>query len=115
MSTWPLAWARFEALRNNHPTSWDKTAVRQYHEIVSGLEEATPGVDLSELRVLDSELNPRLVSAQRTGISGKPGSRTYSKVRYCNDQDMRRRIKAIYLFFQHQQPPPQSGKIGFSA
>ena len=35
-----FARSRFDALRNHPPTFWDENAVRQFHEIVTGLEQA---------------------------------------------------------------------------
>jgi hypothetical protein len=48
------AWARFMAIRDHPPSSWDESAVADFHGIVTALEEAHHGIDLSAFRVPDT-------------------------------------------------------------
>lgn len=110
---WHLAWAKFDALRLHPPTSWDESAVQQYHQIVTALEEAALGEDLSQFRIPDGELKHKVLSARRMGRSGTPGSKTLSTVRYCNEHYMRRQIEGISHYFHNRQPATEPRKIGF--
>jgi hypothetical protein len=109
---WHLAWARFDALRTHQPTAWDESAVQQYHEIVTALEEASPSDDLSSFRVPDSELQPKVTGFTPARLNRR-GSINLSQTRYCNDQYMRRQIEGIALYFHNRQPSPEPRKIGF--
>jgi hypothetical protein len=102
LKSWHLAWARFSfsALTAHPPRSWDASAVGQYHEIVSALEEASSGDDLSLFRIPQSEMKPRLLSVQRIARSGIPGRVNYSKVLYCDEQYARRQMEGIAAYFQ---------------
>ena len=102
---WLLAWARFEALRTNQPRTWDESEVARYNDIVTALEEACPGEDLSAFRVPDSELKHKVVSFT-LGTYRRPGRTNMSSGRYCNEDYMRRQIEGIFLYFHTRQPSP---------
>lgn len=108
-----LAWARFEALRSHPPQSWDESAVSQFHEIVSSLEEAY-ALDLSSFRVPNAEMKPRVVGVSRAPRSGRfPGRVQMSDKPYCDEHFVQRQIEGIAFYFQNLQPSPERQKFGF--
>jgi len=107
-----LAWARFEALRSHPPRLWDETAVVQFHEIVTALEEAY-AVDLTSFRVPDAHLKQRVVGVSRIGYSGRRRPPQVSDERYCEERFVQRQIEGIVFYFQNLQPPPDRQKFGF--
>jgi len=111
---WPRVWARFEALQNHPPTFWDENAVCQYHEIVTALEEAWPGEDLSAFRVPDSQLKHKVVGG-KYATRHTPGTNIMSTNRYCDEQYIHRQMEGIVLYFQNRQiqPEPEPPKFGF--
>jgi hypothetical protein len=107
-----LAWARFEALRSLPPRSWDETAVSQFHEIVTALEEAY-AIELSSFRVPDAEMKRSIVGVSRRGYSGRSRPPQMSDKRYCDEQFVRRQVEGIVLYFRNLQPPPERQRLGF--
>ena len=102
-----VAWARFLALRNDPPRSWNEREVSRFHEVVTTLEKAF-AVDLSAFRIPDSELKQIIVAVQRAPRSGRfPGQKQMSDQRYCDDGFARRQIEGLMLYFQSPQPPPE--------
>jgi hypothetical protein len=102
---WTLAWSRFEAFRNHPPNWWDEEAVSQFHQIVTALEEAS-GEDLSSFRVPDSEMKQKIIAVS-PATRRRPGSKTMSEKRYCDEQYMRRQIEGIASYVHSLQPPPE--------
>ncbi|MGH9640170.1 MAG: hypothetical protein ACRD3Y_08925, partial [Bryobacteraceae bacterium] len=77
-----LAWAQFQALRSNPPSSWDEGTVSQFHEIISALESAF-GASLSTFRIPDTEMKQIVIQARRASYSGRfPASSLLSDKRY---------------------------------
>ena len=113
LQKWHLVWARFDALRSHPPALWDESAIEQYHQILAALEDASPSDDLSSFRVSDSELRHNL-SGFSPGRGFRPGTRSFTKERYCDVQYMRRQIEGVALYFQNRQPAPEPRKIGFA-
>ena len=108
------AWALFMALRKHPPQSWDESAVSDFHKIVTALEEAHHGVDLSAFRVPDAQMKRRNVGSQRAPRSGRfPGQVQWSEKRYCDGQFVLRQIEGILLYFQTLNGPPERQKYGF--
>jgi hypothetical protein len=108
-----LAMARFQAFRTSPPSSWDESAVSQFNEVVSALEEAFE-IDLSTFRIVDAELKPRVVSFRRASYSGRfPARKQMSDKRFCDVHFLQRQIDGIAFYFQNLQPTPERPKIGF--
>ena len=110
-----LALARFNAFCKHIPEDLDDSAVAQFHEIVSALEEVS-GEDLSPFRIPDSEMKRRVISvAPLRARSGRrpSGGMTMSEERYCDDQFMRRQLEGIASYLESLQSPPHRPKIGF--
>jgi hypothetical protein len=108
------AWARLVAIRDHPPLSWDESAVSDFNEIVTALEEAYDAIDLSVFRVPDTQMKRRIVSVQRAPRSGRfPGQVQLSGKRYCDEQFVIRQLEGILLYFQNQHPPPDRQRFGF--
>jgi len=110
-----LALAKFYAFRNHLPRAFDEEEVKQFHQIVTALEEAF-GEDLSSFRIPDSQMKRRVISVGPVRARpGRPpsGGKKMSEKRYCDDSFMRRQIDGILSYFQNLQPPPERRKIGF--
>ena len=107
-----LAWARFEALRSHPPRQWDETAVSQFNEIVTALEQAH-SEDLTSFRIPDSHLKQRIVAVSRIGYRGRRRPPQMSEKRYCDEQFAQRQMEGIVFYFQNLQPQPDRQKIGF--
>lgn len=108
---WHVAWARFDAFRNNIPPWLEEKVILEFNGIVKALQEAS-GEDLSEFMVPDSELKPKVTSFS-FATRRRPGVTNYSDKRYCDDHYLRRQIDAIVFYFQNLQPPPDKPKVGF--
>jgi hypothetical protein len=104
-----LAWAEFDAFAQNLPTSIQEKHVVEYHGILDRIHEAT-GEDISPFRIPDEELKREITSIQRRGLSGRPGSVSYSKVRYCDHDLIVRKIDALRNYFKRIEPPPTPPK-----
>ena len=109
---WRGAWPEFEALRAHPPSSWDEAVVGRYNKLLKELGHAS-GLDFSRFLVPDDELKPEVVAFRRPGYSGRGGSVTYSKTRYCDKQAMAQRLTAVTTFIASFQPLPARPTMGF--
>ena len=122
------AMAQFQAFRTSPPSSWDESAVSQFHEIVSALEEAFE-VDLYAFRIPEAELKQyedesgstawedagrQVDRFSRTPYSGHFPARTQmSDRRFCDVRFLQRQIDGIAFYFQNLRPTPERQNIGF--
>lgn len=117
MSDPNVAWAQFQALRSHPPSSdWDERDVSRFHEIVTALEEAYNGLDLSAFRIPDSEMRPHVLSFSRASYSRRhpPRPPRMSEMRYCEGDVAKQKLEGIPFYFQSlQPPPPEPQRIGF--
>ena len=91
---WKIAIARFNGYCKNVPT-WIKTEnVDDYHQILNALAEAS-GEDLSQFKIPDEKLRPRVTSVRPGGYGGGPGSVTYSHDKYCDPTFFRGQIDSL--------------------
>jgi hypothetical protein len=104
---WALAWAKFEAMYKNLPTSVTENHVRDFHEILGLLEEAS-SEDLASFRVSDSRVQPRL-----TSFNYVTGRKNYSATRYCDRAYLMTQMDGVRGYFDNLQPPPQKARVGF--
>ena len=96
-----LAWAKFTALRNNLPRTWDETAVSDFHQILVGLQEAF-GEDLSAFRITQDRMKPVPVNVQRQPRSGRPvPPPLMSQARYCSVQFALQQVEGVYSYLEH--------------
>lgn len=84
--------------------SVEETYVNEYHSILDRIEET--GIDVSEFRVPDSEIKPRVTAAWE-------GGQSYSEEKYVKRVFLLTKAEAILGYFNiiTKEPPP---KIGFS-
>ena len=92
-----LARARFKTLLAHPPSIWNQDAVSEFHETVSDLEAAYL-IDLSSVRVPESELEPRARPIQRAPPSGRFPACVQLFPGQCDEQRMQRRLKGIQAF-----------------
>lgn len=102
-----LAWAKFEAMYKNLPASVTEDHVRDFHEILDLLQQAS-GEDLASFRVSDSRVQPRLTSFNM--ISGR---RTFSAIRYCDRAYLLTQMDGVRGYFDNLEPPPKKAQVGF--
>ena len=86
--------------------------VGRYNKLLKELGQAS-GLDFSRFLVPDDELKPEVVAFRRPGYSGRGGSVTYSKTRYCEKQAMAQRLTAVTTFIASFQPLPARPTMGF--
>lgn len=98
---WTSAWARFQALRKNIPDEIDEEQVREYNSLLMDLVMSS-GQSLFEFEIPNDLLKPKLLWARR-GTRRQPGYASYSKKRYCDLTDFRRRIDDVWNYFQSLQ------------
>ena len=106
-----VAWAKFEAFRNNIPSWPTEEVAAEFNRIVTDLQDAS-GEDLTAFMIPDSELKPKIVSVSRATMR-RPGRVNYSDKRYCDDNFLHRQIDGIVFYFQGLQSPPEKAKVGF--
>jgi hypothetical protein len=127
-----LALATLQAFQTNRPSFWDESAVSQFHEVVSALEEAFE-TDLSSSRIPEAELKPYEDESGNTawvdaGRHVGRFSRTQysenflarkqmSEKRYCDEKLAQRKLDGLVIYFQNlpatPEPTPERPKIGF--
>jgi hypothetical protein len=97
---WNIAWSRFEALQTHPPSTWYEDDVRQFNDIVTALEAF--GHDLTSFRISNDMLKFRPTSIQHAGRSGRyPGSVRMAARRSGDEQEVRRQMEGIALYFQN--------------
>lgn len=108
---WQLAWAKFDAFKENLPSWIGESDVAEFHSILDLLQESS-GEDTSPFRIPVDAINPRITS-KRFGGRRHPSRTTYSNKKYCDDDVMRRKIAEVENYFRNIQPPPREPKYGF--
>jgi hypothetical protein len=93
--------ARFEAFKNNLPSSIAEDCVEEYHALVDTLSAAT-GQTLDDFKIGDAELKKEITSVQRRSFSGRPGHVTYSDKRYCDSDRFKRQIDGLSHYLESQ-------------
>jgi|GEM_PF-3814584 len=107
MSDFGVAMARFQGLLRNMPNYWDVEAVENYHSIVSTLEHASNSdLNLSEFKIPDDKMKPRLVSAGSNGPS-------YSKKLYCDGKFAKQQVEGLAVYLEGLKQHLELPKIGF--
>ena len=104
---WALAWAKFDSMHKNLPSSVNEQTVADFHSILHLLQEAS-GEDLSTFQISDSRVAPRI-----TSFSYATGRNTFSATRYCDRNYFITQMDAIRGYFQNLQPPQSGNRIGF--
>jgi hypothetical protein len=100
-----LAWAKFSALRNNLPGTWDENAVSDFHEGLTALEQAF-GEDLSAFRISEERMQPVPMNIQRQPPSGHPVPRPpLAKSRYCSGQFARQQVEGVHSYLERLISP----------
>src|ERR1035441_7455280 len=111
------AWARFQALLSNRPSSGDEGEVSQFHEIVSALGEAS-NEDLSSFRIPEAAMKQFEDESGSTAWVGAgrgrfPARKQMSGKRFWDVDFLNRQIDGIALYFENLRPTPERKKIGF--
>ena len=104
---WALAWAKFEAMYKNLPREVTENYVRDFHEILDLLQQAS-GEDLASFRVPGSRVQPIVTSFNM--ISGR---QTYSDVRYCERAYLLTQMDGVRGYFDILNPPARKPPVGF--
>ena len=105
---WNLAWSKLNALQNNPPPTVDDEHVREYHEALQLLTDAT-GEDTSPFWIPDDQLKPQVLSFQRIGRRVRGGiTRYHPTKKICNHNFFIRQLEALFLYFK-TVAAPQSG------
>jgi hypothetical protein len=103
---WHLAWAQIDSFSKNLPSSIQEKHVAEFHGLLDLLHDAT-GEDVSAFQIPDGELKPLITSFRPASYSGRPGSVTYSKEKYCDRDLMVRKLDALRSYFERIQPTPE--------
>jgi hypothetical protein len=94
---WNIAVSMLSGFMQHVPASINEDCVRQYHQIVSLLEEAS-GEDLSLFKIPDEKLQKEVTSFRPGGFRGGSGSVTYSKARFCNSSYFSSQVHGVANF-----------------
>lgn len=107
------AYARLSSLRKNISDIKgliEEKYVYEYHEILDKLESL--GIGVSEFRIPDSEITPKVTSIPTLTFEGGPSGPTYSKERYADGRFILTKLDAILGYFEIITSKPEK-KIGF--
>lgn len=101
---WHVAWARFTAFKTSPPSRWHARAVEEFHAILSALEAASAGDDLTAFRIPKDRMKPR-VNSRRPATFRTPGHVDYSNELYCDDPEYaKRQLKGVADYFDSRNP-----------
>src|ERR1700690_2056950 len=95
MPQWDVLIARLNALRKNLPPDATESIVAEYNALAHDLQVLSRDEGLVAFRISDGQLERRITSARR-GTARHPGSATYSKERYCDDDYFKRQVEGLW-------------------
>jgi len=103
---------RLSALRKNIGEMVDylvlETYVQEFHAVLDRIEGI--GIDVSEFRIPDSEVKPKVTNVSPVSyIGGGGGHVSYSKEKYVDKSFILTKLDAILGYFKSEKPR----KIGF--
>jgi len=75
-----------------------ETYVREFHAEIAKLEEI--GLNVSEFRIPDSEVAPRVTTIRTLTFSDKPAGPVYSKEKYVDKSFILTKIDALLGYFE---------------
>jgi hypothetical protein len=96
---WHVAWARFTAFQKAPPSWWDTQTVQDFHEVLTALEAASPGDDLTAFRIPKSRM-----AAHQTSYNVMTGEETYTEEHYCDDDFAKRQVEGVAAYFAGRNP-----------
>jgi len=96
---WSIAWARFEAFRENLRAAINEECVGQFHDILTDLEAAL-GESLAKFKIPDLKLAPKIISVRPMGYSGRGGSASYSKDRYVDSDFFHTQVDGLHSYLK---------------
>jgi len=106
---WNLAWSKLDALKANPPSEFDDSHVREYHEALALLREAS-GEDISPFEIPTDKLERKIISVQRRGSSGRGGGIQYHPTKkVCDANFFMRQLAALYAYFSSPERPKKYG------
>lgn len=80
---WDAAYARLKGFHANMPNRIKEETVQQYHEILADLQSSS-GAPLEKFKIPQEKLRHEIASLRMASYSGRPGSASYTKDRYCD-------------------------------
>lgn len=104
---WALGWAKFDALYKNLPKHPTEDVVRDFHQILDLIQEAS-GEDLSPFRIPEPRIQPHVVSFNV--VSGK---QQLSSTRYCDRDYFLAQMDGVRGYFENLRPRPERPHVGF--
>jgi hypothetical protein len=96
---WHVAWARFIAFQKAPPSWWDAPTVQDFHDVLTALEEASPGDDLSAFRISQNRMAP-----EQTSFNAMSGEATYTDELFCEDGYAKRQVEGVAAYFENRNP-----------
>lgn len=111
--TFARAYATLSSLRNNvsqMTSNVPETYVHEFHSVLNRLEGI--GRDVSEYRITDSEIAPRVISISTlTFRNGPKAGTSYSKEKYVDKHLILYKLDAILSYFEiiTAKPPREIG------
>jgi hypothetical protein len=102
MLQWDVLIARLNALRKNLPPDATERIVAEYNSLVHDLQVVSRDEGLVAFRIPDNQLERRIIGARR-GTARHPGSVTYSKERYCDDDYFKRQVEGLWSYLMERK------------
>lgn len=93
------ALARFDGFWKNLPPTKTEDVVKKYHAIVDALSLAT-GDTLDNFKIADNEIDYKVVGAQRTSFSGRPGRVIRSTEKRCDYLHFKSQIDGLSHYLE---------------
>jgi len=94
--------ARLNALRKNLPPDVTEAIAAEYNALVHDLQVVSRDESLVAFRIPDAQLKRRIVSVRRE-TARHPGSATYSKERYCDDDYFKRQVEGLWSYLMERK------------
>lgn len=102
-----MAWAQFDALRENIPLRIKQSHVDEFHSIVGALEQSS-GEDLSAFRIPGDQVKRRVIGG--TFATRRSPGRTYlSNEEYCDDNFFVRQVGGLATYLRPLEMQREGG------
>ena len=96
------ALALFEGFKNNLPLTISEACAKEYHGIVDAIGLATGETQLHVFKIVDHDLEHKVIGGQRISFSGRRGRVIRSQEKRCDSDKFRRQIDALSTYLESQ-------------
>lgn len=100
---WASAWARFEAYRNNLPSTFDEERVQEYQSILQDLRAAS-GEFLNEFAIAPDRMKPHEIPVLQSDYPVTRPSvaprKVYSEKKFCDPNYMKQKVEGLWRYLR---------------